>query len=69
MHYPQILAIDPEPVEFAYDDTYTMLYALGLGYGGDPTHRDELRFVYEGRLQAVPTMAAVMGSPGIPSSG
>ncbi|WP_280155415.1 MaoC/PaaZ C-terminal domain-containing protein [Piscinibacter sp. XHJ-5] len=48
-----------------YAERDTMLYALGLGCGGDPTHRGELGFVYEGRLQAVPTMATVMGSPGI----
>jgi hypothetical protein len=30
MHYPEILAIRPDPVEFAYDDQFTMLYALGL---------------------------------------
>jgi acyl dehydratase len=43
----------------------TMLYALGLGFGQDPMDRGALRFVYEQELQAVPTMAAVMGSPGI----
>jgi acyl dehydratase len=48
-----------------YTERDTMLYALGLGLGGDPMHRGELRFVYEGQLQAVPTMATVMGSPGI----
>jgi acyl dehydratase len=42
-----------------------MLYALGLGFGQDPMDRGALRFVYEQELQAVPTMAAVMGSPGI----
>jgi acyl dehydratase len=48
-----------------YTERDTMLYALGLGFGGDPLHRGELRFVCEGQLQAVPTMATVMGSPGI----
>lgn len=42
----------------------TMLYALGLGLGGDPTDRDELRFVYEDGLQALPTMAVVLAYPG-----
>jgi acyl dehydratase len=58
MHYPEILAIEPEPVEFAYDDTYTMLYALGLGCGDD---EGDLKFVYEKNLQALPTMAVMMG--------
>jgi acyl dehydratase len=48
-----------------YTERDTMLYALGLGFGNDPMHRGELRFVYEAQLQAVPTMATVMGSPGI----
>jgi acyl dehydratase len=48
-----------------YSERDTMLYALGLGYGHDPMDRGALRFVYEKGLQAVPTMAAVMGSPGI----
>jgi len=42
----------------------TMLYALGIGMGSDPTDESELGFVYEKALQAVPTMAAVLGSPG-----
>jgi len=48
-----------------YTERDTMLYALGLGFGQDPLDRGALRFVYEEALQAVPTMAAVMGSPGI----
>jgi acyl dehydratase len=48
-----------------YNERDTMLYALGLGFGQDPMDRGALRFVYEEELQAVPTMAAVMGSPGI----
>jgi acyl dehydratase len=48
-----------------YTERDTMLYALGLGFGEDPMNRGQLRFVYEKELQAVPTMACVMGSPGI----
>ena len=48
-----------------YTERDTMLYALGLGFGADPMDRGALRFVYERDLQAVPTMATVMGSPGI----
>jgi acyl dehydratase len=48
--------------------TYTardsMLYALGIGMGADPTNETELGFVYEKSLQVVPTMASVLGSPG-----
>jgi acyl dehydratase len=48
-----------------YTERDTMLYALGLGFGQDPMDRGALRFVYEKELQAVPTMATAMGSPGI----
>jgi acyl dehydratase len=42
----------------------TILYALGVGLGADPCDRDQLRFVYEDGLQALPTMAIVLGYPG-----
>jgi acyl dehydratase len=58
MKYPEILSIEAEPAEFEYDDHYTMLYALGLGCGVEP---DELKFVYEKNLQALPTMAIMLG--------
>ncbi len=48
-----------------YTERDTMLYALGLGMGSDPVNAGDLRFVYEKLLQALPTMATVMGSPGI----
>lgn len=59
MHYPEILAIRPDPSEFAYDDHYTRLYALGLGAGAEPR---DLPLVYEKGLRALPTMAVMMGS-------
>ncbi|TKT78375.1 MaoC/PaaZ C-terminal domain-containing protein [Aquamicrobium sp. LC103] len=39
----------------------TMLYALGVGCGGRP---EDLRFVYEDGLVALPSMATVLGDPG-----
>jgi acyl dehydratase len=44
-----------------YQARDTMLYALGLGCGSDP---DDLRFVYERGLEALPTMAGVLCDPG-----
>lgn len=41
-----------------------ILYALGIGMGFDPLAPHQLRFVYEKDLQVVPTMAAVLASPG-----
>lgn len=67
------MALDPERItsqmpivtrhEFARRDT--MLYALGVGAGFDQeTRKSDLRFTYEDKLQALPTMAAVLGYPG-----
>ncbi len=39
----------------------TILYALGVGCGGEP---DDLNFVYEDKLVALPSMVAVLGDPG-----
>jgi acyl dehydratase len=47
--------------EQTYDERDTMLYALGLGVGADPTDRDALHFTYEKELRALPTMATVLG--------
>jgi len=57
MKYPEILSIQPEPSRFAYDADFTILYALGLGAGAAP---EELKFVYEKGLVALPTMAVMM---------
>lgn len=54
-----------EDIVVSYTPRDSMLYALGLGYGGDPMNRGELRFVFEKELQAVPTMVTAMGTPGI----
>lgn len=42
----------------------TILYALALGYGSDPVHAAQLRFVYEQDLQASPAMATALCHPG-----
>jgi acyl dehydratase len=51
-------------VEHKYTAKDTILYALGLGLGADPTDRDQLRFVYEEGLKALPTMPVVLALPG-----
>lgn len=61
------------PIEQRYTERETLLYALGVGIGHDPLDREALRFVYEDGLQALPTMAVVLGYPGFwakdPASG
>lgn len=42
----------------------TMLYALGVGLGADPCDPEQLKFVYEEHLQALPTMAIILCYPG-----
>lgn len=66
------MTIDPEKlrqwpideIEQTYTARDTMLYALGLGYGADPMNEDQLGFVYEANLKALPSMAVVLGYPG-----
>ena len=51
-------------VRHSYAARDTILYALGLGLGSDPLDERQLRYVYEKELVALPTMAAVLASPG-----
>jgi acyl dehydratase len=51
-------------VEHSYRARDTMLYALGLGFGADPMDEQQLRFVYEEGLKALPTMAVVLAHAG-----
>jgi acyl dehydratase len=53
-----------EDVHQRYGATDSMLYALGIGMGSDPQDLNQLRYVYEKELLAVPTMAVVLGCPG-----
>ena len=42
----------------------TLLYALALGFGADPTDERQLRYVYEDGLKSLPGMAMVVAYPG-----
>ena len=61
--YPAILDLKTENQAFSWGDRETMLYALGIGMGTDPMNADELPFVYENNLKAVPTQATVAAAP------
>lgn len=52
-----------EDVTHTYTERDVMLYALGLGIGGDPLDAQQLRYVYEKDLQALPTCAAAFAWP------
>lgn len=60
IRYPEILQLTVEGEAFAWDDRDAMLYALGIGMGADPLDRDELAFVHENGLKAVPTLATAV---------
>jgi len=53
----KLLALPPIEIRYEFTRRDTILYALGVG-------ASELSFVYEEGLQALPTMAVVMGYPG-----
>jgi hypothetical protein len=65
IHYEQLMAWPFEDVRHRYTQRDTMLYALGVGLGTDPTNETELRFVYEKNLLALPTLPVVLGYPGM----
>lgn len=64
LDYQAVRNWDFGEIVHTYTRRDTMLYALGIGMGADPLDEGQLRFAYEKNLQAVPTMAAVLGSPG-----
>jgi len=57
----KLLALQIPDVEHTYGPKDCMLYALGLGLGQDPLNQDELAFVYEKNLKALPTFAVMQG--------
>jgi acyl dehydratase len=56
---PAVLGIEFEPYELAYEESDTIVYALGVGAGRDPS---ELPYVWEEQLQALPTQPVVAAS-------
>ncbi len=59
--YEKLLALKIPEVEHTFAAKDCILYALGLGLGQDPMNEDELAFVYEKNLKALPTFALVQG--------
>lgn len=64
INHDQLLARSFPEIVRSYNWKESALYALGLGIGSNPLAPEELRFVYEQEIQAVPTMAVVLGHPG-----
>jgi acyl dehydratase len=65
MDYEALKTWQFQDVRQSYTRRDTMLYALGLGLGADPMDKNQLRFVYERELSALPTMPVVLGGPGM----
>lgn len=64
INYEKLMARKFPEAEQTYTKRDTILYALGLGFGADPVDENQLQYVYEKSLKALPTMAVVLGSPG-----
>jgi acyl dehydratase len=64
INYDRLLNWNIPEVEQHLTRRDTMLYALGVGLGADPCDAGQLQFVYEEKLQALPTMAIILGYPG-----
>ena len=58
--YDDLMRLDLPEREFSYTERDTMLYALSVGMGHDPLDLDDLPFVYEKGLQALPSQATVI---------
>ena len=64
MDYQRIKNWSFPDVDQTYTERDSTLYALGIGFGQEPTNPDHLKYVYEQNMQAFPTMGVVLGYPG-----
>jgi acyl dehydratase len=64
LDYDKVRHWQSAEVRHRYTAKDVMLYALGVGMAQDPLDREELRFTYERDLRVLPSMAAVLASPG-----
>ena len=62
--YDKILNWPFDDVVETYAMRDSIIYALGLGFGFNPTDPGELKYVYEDGLRTFPTMPVVLGHPG-----
>ena len=64
INYDKLMKCDIPLVEQTLSKRDTMLYALGVGLGANPMDEQQLQYVYEKNLKALPTMAIIMGYAG-----
>lgn len=60
----KLLSYQGEVVEQKITPRDVILYALGVGFGQEPTDPRQLQFVFEKNLQVLPTMAITLAYPG-----
>ena len=60
IQYPAVLNYKSPAQDWSFTERDAMLYALCLGFGGDPLNERTLPFVYEKQLKVVPTLPTVM---------
>ena len=65
MNLDKILTHKFPQIRSAYTEKDTMLYGLGVGACTDPLDVGQLGFVYEGNLQALPSLSCVLAHPGL----
>jgi len=64
INYEHLLNYNLPDIEVELTERDSMLYALGVGVGTDPTDPVALQFAYEDGLAAMPSMAVVLAHPG-----
>ena len=64
INYDTLMKCNIPLVEQTLSKRDTMLYALGVGLGANPMDEQQLQYVYDKNLQALPTMAIILGYPG-----
>ncbi len=65
LDYDRLMALPPFATRQTLTHRDVILYALGLGVGAEaPTDANELQYLLEDRLKALPSFAAAMGYPG-----
>lgn len=61
LDHQKMVNFEYPPIEHSYTEQDTMFYGLSIGFGAEPDNLDQLKFVYEKDLQALPMMAGVIG--------
>jgi acyl dehydratase len=65
LDYQYLKTLPPLVIEHNYVQRDTVLYALGVGAGlSAATNEEDIKFVYEDKLVALPTMAVILAYPG-----